>query len=69
MKKGDLVRLVDGPNRTYKEIDSVGLVISSYTRAVHDGQEYHEVEVLFPSGLFRHPHFPISLFEVIDDPA
>jgi hypothetical protein len=25
--------------------------------------------VLFPSGLFRHPHFPISLFEVIDDPA
>jgi len=67
VKKGDLVRLVDGSNRTYRVLDPVGLVISSYTRAVHDGQEYHEVEVLFPNGLFRHPHFPISLFEVIDE--
>ena len=67
MKPGDLVRLVDGPNRTYKVLDSVGLVVSAYIRRVSEGQEYYEVEVMFPNGLFKHPCFPISLFEVINE--
>jgi hypothetical protein len=31
------------------------------------GVECYEIEVLFPSGLWRHPHFPASMLEVIDE--
>jgi len=68
VKPGDLVRLVDGPNRSYGTFDQVGLVIVCY-QTIRRGE--HEpgycVEVLFPKFTFKHPNFPLSMFEVVSE--
>ena len=67
MKSGDLVRHKPGTIDESVTGGLPGLVISAFVRRVSMGVECYEIEVLFPSGLWRHPHFPASMLEVVDE--
>jgi hypothetical protein len=67
MKPGNLVRFVDGPNRSYGTFDQPGLIISAYQRRISDGIIYYELKIMFPNLIFVHPHFPDTGLEVINE--
>ena len=68
MKPGDLVRLVAGHRRTYGTHDQVGIVIEVYPSLLRGEDDLaHNVQIMFPDFIFKHPNFPITMLEVVSE--
>ena len=68
MKPGDLVRFVESLGKTYGTHDQVGIVLEVYPSFKRKGDEpRHSIQIMFPNFIFKHPNFPITMFEVVSE--
>ncbi len=64
---GDLVRLVQGHDRTYNVQGQFGIVISCHrVNQCSDTIELFDIKIKFPNYIWSHPCFPITLLDVIN---
>lgn len=69
MKPGDLVRFIGSLGKTYGAHDRTGIVLEVYPSFFpHKGDDpRHNIQIMFPNFIFKHPNFPITMFEVVSE--